>query len=99
MRATRTGRTRMDKAKPFDISRRAVWEAYKRVKARHGAAGIDGQSIAQFDGDLSNNLFGLGVPNGREVAPLVLASPTAGYTVSRSALPIYVMSSALMFVA
>ena len=49
----------MDKAKPFDISRRAVWEAYKRVKANHGAAGVDGQSIAQFDGDLSNNLYRL----------------------------------------
>ena len=49
----------MDKAKPFDISKREVWEAFKRVKANHGAAGVDGQSIAQFEEDLSNNLYRL----------------------------------------
>lgn len=49
----------MDEAKPFCIPKRAVWEAYKRVRANHGAAGVDGQSIAQFEADLSNNLFKL----------------------------------------
>ena len=49
----------MDKAKPFDISKREVWEAFKRVKANRGAAGVDGQSIAQFEEDLSNNLYRL----------------------------------------
>ncbi len=49
----------MDKAKPFDISKRDVWEAFKRVKANHGAAGVDGQSIAGFEADLSNNLYKL----------------------------------------
>lgn len=49
----------MDKAKPFAISKRDVWEAYKRVKANRGAAGIDGQSIAAFEEDLSNNLYQL----------------------------------------
>jgi group II intron reverse transcriptase/maturase len=34
-----------------------VWEAYKRVKANHGAAGVDGQSIADFEENLSGNLF------------------------------------------
>ena len=29
----------MDKAKPLCISKREVWEAYKRVKANQGAAG------------------------------------------------------------
>ena len=49
----------MDKAKPFCISKREVWEAYKRVKANHGAAGVDGQSIAEFEEDLKNNLYKL----------------------------------------
>jgi len=46
-------------AKPFDISKRDVWEAFKRVKANRGAAGVDGQSIADFEADLSNNLYKL----------------------------------------
>ena len=49
----------MDRAKPFCIPKREVWEAYKRVKANHGAAGVDGQSIAEFEQDLSNNLYRL----------------------------------------
>ena len=49
----------MDKAKPFCISKRQVWEAYKRVKANRGAAGVDDQSIERFDEDLENNLYKL----------------------------------------
>ena len=49
----------MDKAKPFPIPKREVWEAFKRVKANQGAAGVDGQSIADFEADLSNNLYKL----------------------------------------
>jgi len=49
----------MDNGKPFCISKREVWEAYKRVKANQGAAGVDGQSIEQFEGDLENNLYRL----------------------------------------
>ena len=49
----------MDKAKPFDIPKREVWEAFKRVKANQGAAGVDRQSIAEFEADLSNNLYRL----------------------------------------
>lgn len=49
----------MDKAKPLCISKREVWEAYKRVKANQGAAGVDGQSIAAFEEDLKNNLYKL----------------------------------------
>jgi len=39
----------VDKAKPFCISKWEVWEAYKQVKANKGAAGVDGQSIAEFE--------------------------------------------------
>ncbi|HEU0290982.1 MAG TPA: group II intron reverse transcriptase/maturase [Burkholderiales bacterium] len=49
----------MDKAKPFDIPKREVWEAFKRVKASQGAAGVDGQSIAEFEANLSGNLYKL----------------------------------------
>ncbi len=49
----------MDKAKPFDIPKREVWEAFKKIKANQGAAGVDGQSIADFEADLSNNLYKL----------------------------------------
>jgi len=43
--------------KPFDISKRLVWEAYKRVKSNAGAAGIDGQSLEVFERDLADNLY------------------------------------------
>jgi len=49
----------LDKAKPFSISKRQVWEAFKQVKANRGAAGVDGQSIAAFEEDLENNLYKL----------------------------------------
>jgi len=46
-------------AKPFDISKRVVWEAYERVKANQGAAGVDGESIEEFEKDLKGNLYKL----------------------------------------
>ena len=49
----------MDKTKPFHIPKRAVWEAYQRVKANRGAAGVDDQSIEVFEKDLKNNLYKL----------------------------------------
>ena len=53
----RVGGARARKAKPFRISKWAVWEAYKRVRANKGAAGVDGQSIADFEKDLKKNLY------------------------------------------
>jgi RNA-directed DNA polymerase len=44
-------------AKPFDVPKQVVWEAYQRVKAKRGAAGVDGESLAQFDADRKNNLY------------------------------------------
>jgi hypothetical protein len=49
----------VDKAKPFDIPKREVWEAFKKVKANQGAAGVDGQSVADFEAELSDNLYKL----------------------------------------
>ena len=49
----------MDEVKPFDIPKREVWEAFKKVKANQGAAGVDRQTIADFEADLSNNLYEL----------------------------------------
>ena len=43
--------------KPFSIDKKLVYEAYKAVKANAGAAGMDGQTIAQFDADLRGNLY------------------------------------------
>ena len=33
----------MSEAKPYAISKQVVWEAYLKVKANHGAAGVDEQ--------------------------------------------------------
>lgn len=49
----------MVKAKSFCISKYEVWEAFKRVKSNRGAAGVDNQSIAEFEKDLGNNLYKL----------------------------------------
>lgn len=43
--------------KPFVISKRAVWEAYEKVKANKGAPGVDAMSLAAFEKDLKNNLY------------------------------------------
>ena len=43
--------------KPFQVAKTAVWEAYVRVKANKGAAGVDEQSIAAFEADRDQNLY------------------------------------------
>ena len=47
----------MSEAKPFVISRWEVWEAYRRVKANKGAAGVDDQTMTDFERDLKGNLY------------------------------------------
>ena len=43
--------------KPFEISKRAVWEAWEKVRANKGAPGVDGESVADFEKDLKGNLY------------------------------------------
>lgn len=47
----------MPEAKPFSIAKQLVWEAYKRVRANKGGAGVDGQSLLLFEKDLKGNLY------------------------------------------
>ena len=47
----------MSEAKPYCISKWEVWEAYKRVKANQGAAGVDEQTIVDFERNLKRNLY------------------------------------------
>ncbi len=49
----------MSGPKPFDISKHVVLEAYRKVRANRGAAGVDGESIEQFEADLKGNLYKL----------------------------------------
>jgi group II intron reverse transcriptase/maturase len=43
--------------KSFVISKRLVWEAWRRVKANRGAAGVDEESIQAFEANLRDNLY------------------------------------------
>ena len=45
--------------KPFSIDKKQVYEAYKAVKSNAGSAGVDAQTIEQFEADLQNNLYKL----------------------------------------
>ena len=47
----------MSEARHYDIPKQLVWEAYRRVKANRGAAGVDGVSLAAFEKDLKSNLY------------------------------------------
>ena len=54
---TSDGRSRKDKAKPYCIKRREVLEAYYKVKSNKGAAGIDDETIEDFEKNLKRNLY------------------------------------------
>ena len=51
------GEEPMSDAKPYDIPKQLVWDAYQRVKANRGAAGVDGESLTTFEKDLKGNLY------------------------------------------
>ena len=47
----------LEKAKSFEISKHLLWNAYKRVKQNGGAAGVDRQTIEDFERKLKGNLY------------------------------------------
>jgi len=49
----------MTSTKPYCIAKRVVWEAFQLVKANRGAAGVDDETIAMFEQNLSGNLYKL----------------------------------------
>lgn len=49
----------MSAAKPFTISKRLVFDAWKAIKANAGSAGVDKETIDDFEADLKNNLYRL----------------------------------------
>jgi len=51
--------TLCNETKSIPISKAMVWQAYKRVRANKGSAGIDAVNIEQFDENLSKNLYKL----------------------------------------
>ena len=46
-------------AKPFEIPKRLIWEAWKRVAANKGAPGVDKESIEAYQNRLGQNLYTL----------------------------------------
>jgi RNA-directed DNA polymerase len=67
----------MSEAKSFIIPKTLVMEAYKLVKANGGAAGVDKQTLENFDKDLKNNLYKVWnrMSSGSYIPPPVKAVP------------------------
>ena len=47
----------MSQPKPFDIDKRLFVEAFEKVRANRGAAGVDGVTVAVFEERLKDNLY------------------------------------------
>ena len=45
--------------KPFEIPKMLVWKAFQRVKANGGSAGVDQESIEEFEQKVGGNLYKL----------------------------------------
>ncbi len=67
----------MNVAKPFEISKKLVWQAYLEVKSNGGAAGVDKESIEAFEQNLKNNLYRIWnrLSSGSYFPPAVKAVP------------------------
>ena len=55
--STSVGDEPVIRAKSFCISKQVVWKAYKRIKANKGAAGVDSESLEDFEASLGVNLY------------------------------------------
>lgn len=47
----------MSETKPIPVTKQMVWEAYKKVRANKGSAGVDGENLKQFGEKLTDNLY------------------------------------------
>src|SRR5271165_699592 len=47
------------KTRPFDIPEEAMWEAWQKVRNNKGSAGVDAESIEDFEKHLRDNLYKL----------------------------------------
>ena len=56
---TGNGRNSTGTAKPYEVPKRTLWQAYQLVRKNRGAAGIDGQTLDEFDEKLADNLYKL----------------------------------------
>jgi len=45
--------------KPFEIPKTVVWRAFELVRANKGAAGVDGETLAEYEKNLKDNLYRL----------------------------------------
>jgi group II intron reverse transcriptase/maturase len=46
-----------EETKSLPITKRMVWNAYQKVKRNGGSAGVDGESLEEFQKNLSKNLY------------------------------------------
>ena len=80
----------MTTAKPFTIPKRLVYEAFEAVKANAGSAGVDNETIEDFETNLKDNLYRIWnrMSSGSYVPPPVKAAAipkkTGGERISAS---------------
>ena len=49
----------MQEAKPFQIDKRIIFEAFKKVKSNGGSPGIDGIEMSAYEQNLGSNFYRL----------------------------------------